>query len=649
MADRIRMTQDCDALAQPNVGGERVARLGAGSELPLLRADDREFYKAVLDGRPVFVPRATSTAIDGAFSDAALIVTPGGGTRESVLPAAPAVRSGPWRWAARLLRLLGCLIGISVASTGIGFMIAAAPIVLSPDAAVDNGVGAGVGGALALAGGAVVVRLAYRPLLQFVLLLSGIALAIGGVELLIFAIPLARVSEFDVDQDKARLAMPLAGALLASLGAAIIAVVAVRWWRDPETSTRWPAFARWAAILYGALLALGGPGVGVSFIARAEDYTPTLQDAAAFGASVPLSLVPGALLLFFGLTVRGRLGSGPFRFLPAGLLLALLAASIGLGALAEAVEEPMIWVMSLAHAGAGLLPALVLISLASRGGLGWAPPAGGLSQRQAWLALALGIVVVTTVAGTLDGLIAQAVSTAFLAANGAFDGIRSEHVGDVLRDADLILSDGQLAALLLIVVVAMAPIMEEGFKGLGVALVLPRRPTPSAAFTLGVAVGAGFGVFEGTLYGLGGLAEDSGVDWWAFMLVRSGATCMHALNTGMLGLALYYGRAEGRLSRAFLLYVAAVVTHGLWNGLAVLAGTRLIFSFEELTDRQVAALAFGVLAPLALATLGALYVIARRTYAASPKADEWADEESSQGMSGTAERWRTVAMEARQG
>ncbi len=62
--------------------------------------------------------------------------------------------------------------------------------------------------------------------------------------------------------------------------------------------------------------------------------------------------------------------------------------------------------------------------------------------------------------------------------------------------------------------------------------------------------------------------------------------------------------------------------HGLWNGLAVLAGSRVIFQFESLTDRQQTRAVIGLMAPLAIATLTLLYLVARRAYRDSPKLDD---------------------------
>ena len=514
------------------------------------------------------------------------------------------------------------IVGLVMVAVGIGLVIAAVPSVLSLDDELSTAYGLAIGGGGALAVGLGLVRLTFRSLLQFIVLLSGFALVVGGIELLIFSIPLSRMSGSEIDVDRARTALPAAGGILVAVGGTMALFAVVRWLRNPESLRRWPDITRWSAIAYGGLLLLASSGVAgtITTAAAGADRAPTVQDAAVIGAAVPLGLLPGAVIGLHGLTMAGRRARGPFRFPPASWLLALFALAVGLGTVIVAVEEPLVWLMPLAYAAAAMLPAAVLISVASRGGVRRPRPLEGLSHRQLWVALALGIAAITAVAGLVDGLLAQALSTALLASSGAFDGLRTfDQVTDAFRFPDFYLSKGQTIVLVVIVAAVAAPIVEEGLKGLGVALVLPRRPSPAVALTLGVAVGAGFGVTEASLYGLASLEPDSAMDWWALMLLRAGATSMHALNTGMLGLALYYGRAERRYRQAFLLYLVAVAMHGLWNTMALLAGSRIIFSLENLTDRDLAIVAFAVMSPLALASVTALYVVARRTYRTSPK------------------------------
>jgi RsiW-degrading membrane proteinase PrsW (M82 family) len=637
MAERIRIVSDCDGLRGPQPDAEKLYRFGSGSELPLLRDDDKYFYKIAYRGRVVFVAKQcaaradSSVAGDAVFVPSASLPTPfgdepGGTTTTAGAVAATAPlprtngRSPGGNWFPTLVRVLVFLTGLGMAFGGVGMAIAAAPSVLPVDGSVSVAYGLGLGGATLLALGLAAVRLTFRPLLQFVLALGGLALAIGGIELLILAIPVGEMTQAEIDPDRGRTALTVGGAVFAALGLAMALLAFVRWLRNPESRKRLPDITRWALILYGGLLLLGGVTLASSVTATAEHYKPTLLDAGAIGAAVPLALIPGAILGFHGLTMASQRLNGPFRFFPAGALLPLFGCAVAMGAIAVTVEEPMIWLLSPAHAAAVLLPALALIALASRGGLRLTPPVAGLSHRQLWLAFAVGVAVVTSVAALLDSFIAQALSTALLAANGAFEELRTlDQVSEALQQPDLYLSKGESMLLVLATVALIAPVMEEGFKALGVALVLPGKPTPAAALTLGVAVGAGFGVTEASIYGLSSLGSGSDIDWWALMLLRGGATSMHALNTGLLGLALYFGRAERRYRRAFFLYLAAVAMHGLWNTMAVLAGSRVIFSLESLTDRELAIVVFSVMGPLAIATVMALRAVARRAYRASPK------------------------------
>ena len=624
MAERIRIITACDGLIAAHAGSQMLCRLQAGTELPLLRDDDRDFYKVAFAGRPVFVAKTAAERFDADAGPPAAILSastaPMPASAPTVVRRARPVRARSNGGVPVPVRVIGFLIGLGMVLTGVGMIIAAAPSVLSPESEVGLGYGLGLGGAGLLAVAATVIWFTFRPVLQFVLMLTGVVLAIGGFELLVFAVPLVRMTSADIDPDRARLALPVAGLALMVVGGGMAALALARWLRNPESRRRWPDVARWSAIIFGGLLVLSGSGGPSSIALSAEGYTPTVEDAAFLGAIVLLTVLPGTILGYHGLTMTSRRREGPFRFLPAGALYALFGGAIALGAIVVAVGEPMVWLMSAAHMGAALVPAVALIALVSRGGFGLTRPAAGLSHRQVWVALALGIAVVTLVAGLLDGFLAEALAMGILAASGAFDGLRDTGtLGDVLANTDLYLSRGEQALLLVVIVVGLAPIMEEGFKALGLTLVLPRQPSPTVALTLGVAVGAGFGVLEASIYGLGSFYEESGIEWWTLMLIRGGATSMHALNTGLLGLALYYDRSERRFRRAFLLYLAAVALHGLWNGLAVLAGTRVIFTFEGLNEGQLVWLAFGLTMALSLAVLAVLYAVARTAYRASPK------------------------------
>ena len=614
MAELIRIVRDCDAQRFTYPGAASLLRLRAGSELPALRDDDRSYYRIACGGQSAYVAKSCALRIEGGRGEtliaapriadapatsadahsprlhgygrseprAALPPPPPVSGRLALVPqpAAPAPayvppiqapprriarsRAGSGEWFVTLLRVLFFLIGLGMAFGDIAMIVLAAPSALSVESSTGAGVALGIGGGVVTAIGLGLIWVTYRSLFQFAVIVAGLVLLFGGFQLLILAIPFSQANDFDIDPARASKGLPAAGISLILLGAAATTVMLLRWLRNPESRARWPEVAKWTAIVYGSLLLLGGSAVAsIPAASAGETYHPDLINAAAIGAAIPFFLLPGAALALHGFTINGRFGSGSFRFLPAWALIALFGITLALGAIVVAVEDPVIWLMSPAHAAAALLPAAFLVALVSRGGIRLSEPIAGLSNRQLWLAFAVGIAVVTMVAGQVDGL-----------------------------------------------------------KALGVALILPRHPTRAAALALGVAVGAGFGVTEASLYGIGSLADESETAWWTFMLIRGGATSMHALNTGMLGLALYFGRAQRRFFLPLRLYVAAVLLHGLWNGLAVLAGTRVIFSFEGLTDSQLSWLSYGVLTPLAIVTVTALYLIARRAYTESPKAGD---------------------------
>ncbi len=637
MAPGVRITSDCDGLSTPYHGGPQLYRFGRGSELPLLRDDDRDFYKVAYDGQPIFVAKScgvriedvaigdplfvppTTPAFVAITSEASAILAPSaavGAALGRLEPYQPVERVRQPGWLSTTLRGLGLIGALVSLASGSGLVITAG----LQGASTNNNAVASVGitGAVAVLFGFVLVYVCHRPLLEFAVALGGVAFVLGGCWLLIAWIPLSEMRPGDFDPDKARTALLLAAAVLVPLGFVMLAPLVIRL-RDPTRRAQLPELARRVAVSYGGLLLLAG-GFGGPIFAATHHASPTVREAAAIGAVVPLLLVPGAILTISGLqTFSGT----QFRLPSAATLLLVFGASVLLGALVVTVKEPIVWLMLVAHATAALVPALALIAFASRANLGWSSSVEGLSWRRVCLAFALGISAITVVAATFDGLMAQGLSTAVLASSGAFHGLRyASDLARVFQYPDRYLSKGQTIFLMLMVAAVLAPIMEEGFKGLGVVLVLPRRATPSVALALGVAVGAGFGVTEATLYGAASLQHNSNIDWWSLMLLRGGATSMHALNTGLLGLALYRGQSGSGLRRVFPLYLAAVATHGLWNTLSVLAGSRVIFSFSSLTDRQLAMLAFAVLAPLAIATLAGLRYVAHRAHQASAEVGE---------------------------
>jgi len=128
--------------------------------------------------------------------------------------------------------------------------------------------------------------------------------------------------------------------------------------------------------------------------------------------------------------------------------------------------------------------------------------------------------------------------------------------------------------LLLIVtgVIVVAPLIEELLKALGVLFLSYRRPTRAQAFTWGIACGAGFAVVESLF---NGIAFPS--DWGTTMLLRVGATLIHCLGSGLMGMGWYHLLAARQIRYWVGAYLASVGLHSLWNLVALgVMGARLL-------------------------------------------------------------------------
>jgi hypothetical protein len=151
-----------------------------------------------------------------------------------------------------------------------------------------------------------------------------------------------------------------------------------------------------------------------------------------------------------------------------------------------------------------------------------------------------------------------------------------------------------------------APIIEEAFKPILVALSLFRgRPTPAAAFIGGVMSGVGFGVIE-SLSQLG----NAGAGGWALLAaIRIGTLIMHGLASGLVGWG--WGQlGAGKPLRLIGAFTLAVVIHGTWNALAVIAAlVGLRFSQINLTTPSAEMMGLGLLMLIAIAILGMMALL----------------------------------------
>jgi RsiW-degrading membrane proteinase PrsW (M82 family) len=131
-------------------------------------------------------------------------------------------------------------------------------------------------------------------------------------------------------------------------------------------------------------------------------------------------------------------------------------------------------------------------------------------------------------------------------------------------------------AVTLIVVAAVAPLIEEFSKPWGVRLVRDDVRGPLDGLILGVTCGVGFALIENITYefmfaaGYGGAAAV----WTLGSLARGlGSIMVHAAGAGLIGYAYGRHRTGGGLAPVALAYIAAVAMHAAWNGSSALFAT----------------------------------------------------------------------------
>jgi hypothetical protein len=129
--------------------------------------------------------------------------------------------------------------------------------------------------------------------------------------------------------------------------------------------------------------------------------------------------------------------------------------------------------------------------------------------------------------------------------------------------AQLVLSPGTLTVVVGIFVI-IAPLIEEFLKGSGVLLLGYRLRRPAEALLWGVACGAGFALGESLFNG--SIALEG---WSAVMIMRWGASLMHCVGSGMMGLGWYQALVKRRPLRLLAAYGASTGIHALWNGAAL--------------------------------------------------------------------------------
>jgi hypothetical protein len=464
-------------------------------------------------------------------------------------------------------------------------------------------------GLAALIVGLTVSGLAYRLTSALLNVLYGAALIAGGLVLLPVSLGVAQLEPGRLDPARA------ARTALAGAGAALTVGTVLLWlgWRWAVAGAgraRFRHVLRVGAVAYGTVLVIAGGLTGLGSVAAAAEGPAV--DVAALAATAGLSavfLISGCLLVYHGAGALTATSSGLFRTAPPFVWLALWLVSIGLGWALLDRETLRASVFPATHVVAALAAGGLLIALVAGRPVGSVAD-GRLTWRSVLLCAAWGAVGATMASAFLEAVADGLISLSFLARSGAFEGVSSaEQFSAVYEHADDYLSRRELLAATLALFSVSPPLVEESMKGLGVRLLGNRALGRYESFVLGVACGAGFGSLEAVLYGASALQEDPG-QWWSLMLLRGGATSMHALASGLVGLAVWFAVRRQR-RRVLAGIAAAMLMHGAWNGLSVIAVSDALPLLEDLSDQTVENLLSIVLSAWSLVNVGILVLTAR--------------------------------------
>lgn len=350
----------------------------------------------------------------------------------------------------------------------------------------------------------------------------------------------------------------------------------------------------WAALGMGLLLsvsALGLVGLAPLLVVLGLSALSTLGDSEAltllmFAAgtfALGLLLAPGAYLnirKFFNLPGPGLLWTG----IKPGLLLAgLLAAwfsslALGYGLSRSAIFS--LWLLPIVNVVALTLPVGMVLVISLKG-----LPLP--SPRRAWSIFGASAVLGPTLAIFLElfaflgfGLLFMFYASSTPGLDVTFRLLMDELQNEMgsmdfisQQATTLLLSPG--AAFLLLGLFALAvPVIEEVFKVFLLWFYAGRMRSPVEGFVAGVLCGAAFALAENI-----GFSSAGAEDWLLNVLTRATAVLPHVFNSGLVGWGLVMAWQKRGYFRLGLAYLAAVLVHGVWNGLSVALALNSISGF----------------------------------------------------------------------
>jgi hypothetical protein len=293
-----------------------------------------------------------------------------------------------------------------------------------------------------------------------------------------------------------------------------------------------------------------------------------LQISIVGGAFIALGLGLGFPLGWQGLSSLLGRPSRPFRPRPIGLLLVLFVLAVVAGQIVLATDFFAPVIFPLFHFLGAVLPPLIVTAFVGRRLSSAAVP---VRWREVVLQMGSGAFLAISLAFGLEAVLGlfilfAALLVVALTPNGVawLQELTANlqdpsWIADPVNLSQVLLSPSVAVALVMIFVV-IAPLGEELFKPLGVALMSYRRPEAAQAFLWGVTGGAGFAIAEGLFNAA--IALES---WSIVVLLRVGSTLMHCLGSGLMGLGWYHLLRTRRPWHILGTYAASVGLHVLWN------------------------------------------------------------------------------------
>jgi RsiW-degrading membrane proteinase PrsW (M82 family) len=358
-----------------------------------------------------------------------------------------------------------------------------------------------------------------------------------------------------------------------------------------------------------SVIIVSGLGAAAAYLAGLNVYYEA--DLATAVTLFSLFIVAGAGGTFALYLLLKRPASVTRDFLPPSSLVifGLFVAVVAVGSLVLAVGRGQLVLFPPLHVLAVILPGLALLFLVARTVTSAARPAqlveldgdsapGPLASPQ-WRRVAaswfIGSYLAVPLAVIFELLLGVIIGVVVVAGSMPSGGLLPS-LDSFLRASETALAGDSQAALsgpvflgLLLILVVVAPLVEELVKSLGV-LISRSYSSAAQAMLAGAAAGAGFAIVENIAYSTISMSA-----WGAVVVFRVATVLIHTFGSAIVGLGWYGLMQQKKTWKFFAAYGSAVTLHGLWNG-----ATIGVFALG---------LSIGALEPSSLASTSALIIL----------------------------------------